>query len=502
MTLARRITLKIVGLAVSLTVLGAVTTWGLVTARRSTEIAREEYLELRFILDVDQHLFSAREALLSEKDASRARDELDGARERLAEFRRFQSTQYRDKTMHEEDEDAFLTTIEHDLQEALGGFTLAGAQRQAETASVLTALGRAHAHIKQLSAEIDERIADAQAASDRTMRNMLAALGSACLFIVIVTVVLNIALYRSIVIPLKRLSAGAKRFATGKLDQRVEVASEDEFAEVAKDFNQMASKLQGFYDTLETRVRDKSRELVRSERLASVGYLAAGVAHEINNPLGIITGHAEVTLKRLQRAGQNSQSVNTAEALRIICDEAFRCKDITEKLLSLAAGHELVRKRVQIRYILDDVVSILGNLPQYRDRKLTIDVDGTECLEIMGHETELRQVILNLAINALDAVQPKVGEVRFEACRKNGVVQLVVSDNGRGMTEDTLEHLFEPFFTNGSDARSRRGTGLGLSITHAIVEAHGGRIRAESDGPHTGSRIFIELPAAMDQERS
>ncbi len=499
MTLARRMTLKIAGLAISLTALGGVTIGGLVAVRRSTEVAREEYFELRLVLDVDEHLFAAREVLVAGRNASRACRELDAARERLVEFRRFQATQHRDKTLHEEDEDELLALIENDLQEAFGGLSPARAPREPDTTSVLAVFDRAQAHIKQLSAEMDERIAYAQTTSDRTIRKMLTVLGLACMLIVIVTVVLNIALYRSIVVPLQRLAAGVRRIAAGRLDERVDVAPEGEFAEVGKDFNHMASKLEDLYDTLEKRVREKSGELVRSERLASVGHLAAGVAHEINNPLGIITGYAEVTLKRLQREGRGGKGVNTEEALRIIRDEAFRCKEITEKLLSLAAGRELVGERVQVRHIIDDVVSILGTLPQYRDRKLATHVDGAESLEILGNETELRQVILNLAINALEAVQPKVGEVRCDGRQRNGVVELVVSDNGRGMTGDTLEHIFEPFFTSRSDAPSR-GTGLGLSITRAIIEAHGGRIRAESDGPNKGSRFFIELPAVTDEE--
>ncbi|MGD2111410.1 MAG: HAMP domain-containing sensor histidine kinase [Phycisphaerae bacterium] len=495
MTLAKRMTIKIVGLVASLSVLGAVTTWGLAAARRSTVIARDEYLELRLVLDVDEHLFGAREALVAADDASGACRELDAARERLDEFQRFQATQHRDKTMHEEDEDALLTSLGHDLDRIHEAASRAGTSVDADLTATLAVLDNAHANLRGLSAEMDERIARAQLTSDRTIRGMAVVLGSVCLLIVLVTVVLSATMYRSIVVPLRRLATAVRRIAAGQFDERVDALPKGEFAELARDFNQMASKLKELYDTLETRVRDKSRELVRSERLASVGYLAAGVAHEINSPLGIITGHAEVMLKRLQRNGQGGKGVNVEETLQIIRDEAFRCKEITEKLLSLAAGRELIRERIDVRHIVDDVVSILGTLPQYRDRKLAVHVEETERLLILGNETELRQVVLNLAINALEAVQPTIGEVRFDGRRSNGAVELIVSDNGRGMTEDTLEHVFEPFFTRRGGA-TPRGTGLGLSITHAIIEAHGGNIRAESDGPNAGSRFFIELPVA------
>lgn len=499
MTFAKRMTLRIIGLTLSLTVLGAVTMWGLLAARRSTEVAREEYHELRFVLDADEHLFAARETLLTGRDPVEARRALDAARERLAEFRRFQTTQRHDESMHEEDEDGLLSRIEGDLGEAADRLATGNVSAHFGTASIIDAFGRAQTHLKQLSTEMDERIAQAQFTSGFTIRMMLAVLGLACLIIVAVTAVLNIALYRSIILPLQHLASGVRRIADGRLDERLEEASQNEFAQVARDFNHMAARLEELYETLEERVRVKSCELVRSERLASVGYLAAGVAHEINNPLGIITGYAEVTLKRLQKQPRTDGAAMAEEALRIIRDEAFRCKGITEKLLSLAAGREVTRERVQVRQVLDDIMSILGALPQYRDRKLAVDVDGPERLEVLGNEAEIRQIVLNLAINALEAVQPTIGEVRFDGRRKNGVVELVVSDNGRGMTPETLEHVFEPFYTNRLGT-SARGIGLGLSITNAIIEAHGGRIRAESNGPNTGSRFVIELPAAVREE--
>jgi len=499
MTLARRMTLKIGGLAASLMVLGGVTIWGLVTVRRSMEASRDEYFELRLVLDVDERLFDAREALVSGRDAAKALDALDAAGQRLAEFRRFQATQHRDQTQHEEGEDQLLTLVEGDLRQATHELSQSENSQSMTTTAILAVFGKAQTHLRQISTQMDERIAQAQTTSDYTLRTMLAVLGSACLIILIVTVVLNVSLYRSIVVPLQRLAAGVRRVAAGQLDERLDSLPEGEFAEVARDFNDMAARLQDLYGTLENRVREKSHELVKSERLASVGYLAAGVAHEINNPLGIITGYAEVTLKRLQRTGRDGKGANVEESLRVIRDEAFRCKEITEKLLCLAVGREHNRERVDLRHMIDDVVSILSSLPQYRDRKLTIQVRDSERLEIVGNETELRQVILNLAINALEAVQPTVGEIRFSGRRTNGVVELVVSDNGRGMTPDTLEHVFEPFYTTRGNANSR-GIGLGLSITHAIIEAHGGRIRAESDGPNTGSRFLVELPAVPEAE--
>jgi two-component system, NtrC family, sensor kinase len=287
----------------------------------------------------------------------------------------------------------------------------------------------------------------------------------------------------------------------------------------------MAEELDGFYHELERKVAEKGRELVRSERLASVGYLAAGVAHEINNPLGIISGYAEYSLAELERGGNGASKHNgdssstpglertredpgpvvteVTKSLRIICDEAFRCKTITQKLLSLARGGDEARKPVSLLAVANEVASIVGGLHEHRDKRLIVRAseqpseaagDGM----VVAVEAEMKQVLLNLTINALEAVDPDRGEVRIELRRSGQQVELSVTDNGRGMTPATLERAFEPFFTEkrGVQEDGRRGTGLGLSITHAIVQDHGGTITAHSEGPGRGSRFIVRLPAA------
>jgi two-component system, NtrC family, sensor kinase len=145
--------------------------------------------------------------------------------------------------------------------------------------------------------------------------------------------------------------------------------------------------------------------------------------------------------------------------------------------------------------LVEEVLPTISGLPQAADRQLEFHPDPNEVSQeyaVSGNAGELKQVLVNLLVNAIEATAPGMGKIHLGLARKNGKVELTVSDNGRGMTPQTLEHVFEPFF---SDKRTGHGTGLGLSITHAIVEDHGGSIMAYSEGLGQGSRFLLILPA-------
>jgi signal transduction histidine kinase len=260
----------------------------------------------------------------------------------------------------------------------------------------------------------------------------------------------------------------------------------------------MASELSTLYAELERKVQVKSQELVRSERLASVGFLAAGVAHEINNPLNIMSGYAEMARGWLQSADHHGEVEQVRDALDIIRQEAFRCKDITDKLLSLATG-ETQRSQVSLPRLAGEMAAMLRGLRKYQDRSIIVQAEEAAHAPVRASAAEIKQVLLNLMVNALEAVPSGSGEVRVDCRRAAGMVEVAVSDNGEGMTPEVRERVFEPFF---SARRSRaaqhrsRGVGLGLSISHAIITNHGGKITAESGGPGLGSRFSIELPVA------
>jgi signal transduction histidine kinase len=316
--------------------------------------------------------------------------------------------------------------------------------------------------------------------------------------------------YRALVRPLLWLRQEMRRSAANGYNEIPRPTADVEFKDVAAIFNGLARDLADLYRNLEQKVIQRSRELVRSERLASVGFLAAGVAHEINNPLTVISGYAELAGKKLRRL-MNADSVkgpgsefdaeaeaealhNALEAQGIIHDEAFRCKEITSRLLSLARGGCDDRQLLCLDEVARQVAVLTKGLKNYRDRRVVLEFEESGSLEVVANATEMKQVLLNLTVNALEAVSAERGEVRISGRRAGDWVEVSVQDNGKGMTPETIEQVFEPFFTAKRGA-GEPGTGLGLSITHAIIENHGGRLRAESDGLGRGSRFTVRLPA-------
>ncbi|MCX5660361.1 MAG: HAMP domain-containing sensor histidine kinase, partial [Planctomycetota bacterium] len=193
-------------------------------------------------------------------------------------------------------------------------------------------------------------------------------------------------------------------------------------------------------------------------------------------------------------------------ALRVIRDEAFRCKEITQRLLELSRPGSEGRGEVDLAGVAADVAAMVKGLSKYADRTLALRFDAGPPLLVRANATEMRQVMLNLTVNALEAAGPG-GEVVVGGMRRAardagaGWVEVSVADNGRGMSEETLSRIFEPFFTEKRGV-GEPGTGLGLSITHAIVTDHAGRITATSPGPGKGSRFVVEFPATTHDPAS
>ena len=322
---------------------------------------------------------------------------------------------------------------------------------------------------EELNREFERQSTEARADEARLRsRAKVVVIGCFALAIAIAGAV-GLILTRLISRRVSRLRAGAMQIARGNLDTRIDIEGSDEFADLATSFNQMA--------------RDLARhetEIVRSQKLATLGHVAAGVAHEINNPLLVILGYAKLLRRDAQPGGES------AEGLRIIEDEARQCQRIVEGLLDLARPPNLQMAEVDLADLARDAIERLGETGRLDGLHIESPALGSRAL-LWGDEAKLRQVIANVLVNAAEATK-EPGAIRIEARSNGESVVLRVADEGAGIPSAARSRLFEPFFTT-----KPKGTGLGLAISQAIVEAHGGTIEITSEESN-GTTVTIRLP--------
>lgn len=477
MTLARKLALHIVALVAALLLIGGASVWGLMGMSKHFDVAEDRYDQLRAVYEVGHHAASARLLINAQiKDADAVSAEI-GTALRLAE-----------ELQKREPSPAIASIIDR-----LNRVIDQSHRAEPRVDQINTALGE----VATLAADMRTRIIDnRRAASDRLTATIWALAGLLAATL-IAAIVIGVRQYRSVMSPLRRLDAAVRRAAAADFDHHVPTEGDREFAQLAVQFNRMADHLDTLYRDLEEQVNARSQQLVRSERLASVGYLAAGLAHEINNPLGIICGYAESALAMLNRDATSPAAMErSAKALKIVCEEAFRCRDITAQLLTLSRPeNEQTRRPTPIGPIVQRVGELLGGLPQFADRSVNVELDETAPLIAEANEAQITQVLINVVSNALEAVEPRTGRVDVQVRRQAGWITIQVTDNGRGLSAEALPRVFEPFFTD-KPQRDQRGTGLGLSVAHAIAMQHRGRLHARSAGVGAGSVFTFELPAA------
>ncbi len=306
--------------------------------------------------------------------------------------------------------------------------------------------------------------------------------------------------YAWVLAPIRDLDRGVKRVAEGDLAHRIELHSGDEMEDLARAFNDMVGRVQVVHADLAQQVNERSRQLVRSERLASVGFLAAGVAHEINNPLASIAFCSEALEARLESLSRSLRVGNRASEeheifakyLKMIQEEAFRCKHITERLLEFSRTGEPRRDPTDLRNLVQAVLDVTQHLTNHKEKQIQLEVPPERAGRISAcvNGEEIKSVVLNLVVNALESMDDG-GRLTIRLSQRDGTAELRFTDTGCGMSQEVQGNIFEPFYTR---SRTGKGTGLGLTISHLIISQHGGEIEATSPGSGQGSTFVVRLP--------
>jgi two-component system NtrC family sensor kinase len=264
-----------------------------------------------------------------------------------------------------------------------------------------------------------------------------------------------------------------------------------DYAAIAIDKAELYGQLKEFNEELERRVQERTRELraaqdqlIQSEKLATIGELAAGVAHEINNPIGVILGFAQVMLKRIQ------ENDPMHRPLSIIKREGVRCKDIVQDLLDFARQNKPTPRRLNVNEVIEAAAKLMAHQAN-SDMVTVIPSYAPDLPDVVADENQLQQVFFNIILNAYQAM-PEGGELRITSCVQDGEVQAIFGDSGMGIPPENIRHVFDPFFTT---KEVGEGTGLGLSVSYGIVKQHGGTIEVQSENG-TGATFVVKLPAA------
>jgi two-component system NtrC family sensor kinase len=329
------------------------------------------------------------------------------------------------------------------------------------------------------------------------LRNTILTFFGIAIGVILIIYFVALFLTRRISVPLKKLEVFAKRVEGGdyKPDFSIKAPREIEnlsssFIHMTKELEQEKKELENWANTLEVKVEQRSEELqkiheqlFRSEKLASLGKLAAGVAHEINNPLTGVLTNASLLLEDLDDGDPRRNDV------QVIVSETIRCREIVKRLLDFARQTKPQKKITNINNLINNIILLVRNQTSFRNIVIEKNLDDN-LPEIMADLDQIQQVFVNLIINASEAMT-KGGNLCIESRldKNNEFIEVVFKDNGPGIPDHIKGKIFDPFFTT-----KEQGTGLGLSISYGIIERHGGKITLDSKpGEDTTFTVFLPV---------
>lgn len=286
---------------------------------------------------------------------------------------------------------------------------------------------------------------------------------------------------RTISRPLQRITLAAVQVTEGNYGTQVDLRkSNDEIGLLANSFNEMSRKMSADIESL----RSLNEKLARAERLAAMGTLAAGVAHEVNNPLASIS-----SLVQMLRS-QSADNAETREKLDLISTQIDRITRVTRDLTEFARVRPASRSEVDINEVIEASLRLASFDSEFQKLELVKSL-SSDLGRIIADGDQLQQVFLNLLLNSRDAM-PLGGRLSITSARKNGEITISIKDSGAGISDSARTQLFDPFFTT---KPAGKGTGLGLSVCYGIVSAHDGRIEVESESGGTVFNVILPVTA-------
>ncbi len=284
----------------------------------------------------------------------------------------------------------------------------------------------------------------------------------------------------SILSPIRKLAHGAQELARGNFDYRVRAGSKDEIGELGETFNVVAESIK----ERDAELQERSRMMLESKRLATLGQLAAGVAHEINNPLGGILVYSHLLLE------DTSTDDPRRSNMEKIVKETTRCRDIVKNLLDFARQTNPNVQEADINEIVGEALDLTTGQPQFQNVSIRTELCRT-LPHVMADVSQIEQVFTNILQNAAEAMHGEGAIMVYSRhSTDDGMVEVSIKDTGPGIAPEHVDRLFDPFFTT---KEVGHGTGLGLAVSYGIIERHEGRIKVESQ-PGAGATFTVQLP--------
>src|SRR5205085_4419093 len=287
--------------------------------------------------------------------------------------------------------------------------------------------------------------------------------------------------------PLRRLTEAAVAVAGGDYGTQVALKSNDEVGLLADSFNAMSRKMAADIEAL----RALNEQLIRTEKLAAAGTLAAGVAHEVNNPLASISSLIQILQTRANADTADKQAAETREMLRLIQTQIARITQVLRGMTDFARARPPARTPLDLRRTLEQSLRLASFDKAFKRLRVTTEFDET-APHVSADADQMQQVFLNLLLNARDAM-PDGGDLRIALCHDSNADELVIeiADTGPGIAPEHRAHVFDPFYTT---KPAGAGTGLGLAVCYGIVTAHGGRIElAANNSCGTCARVTLPI---------